>query len=135
MRLTVVGCSGSVPSADSPASCYLVQAHDGERRWNVLLDLGSGALGPLHRHVDPADVDAVLLSHLHADHCLDLCGLYVVLKYAPRDGTSAAGHRRKPQVWGPTGTAGRACADSWTSSSGASGNRSGWGRSSSPPSG
>jgi ribonuclease BN (tRNA processing enzyme) len=107
MRLTVVGCSGSVPSADSPASCYLLQADDGDRTWHVLLDLGNGALGPLHHHVDPAEVDAVLLSHLHADHCLDLCGLYVVLRYAPRKGTPEAGARRKPQVWGPAGTADR----------------------------
>jgi ribonuclease BN (tRNA processing enzyme) len=83
MRLTVVGCSGSVPSADSPASCYLVQADDGDRTWNVLLDLGSGALGALQRHVDPADLDAVFITHLHPDHCVDVCGLYVTRKYRP----------------------------------------------------
>ena len=33
----------------------------------------------------PADIDAVLLSHLHADHCLDLTGLYVSLRYTPGD--------------------------------------------------
>jgi ribonuclease BN (tRNA processing enzyme) len=99
MRLTVVGCSGSVPSVDSPASCYLVEADDGQRTWHVLLDLGSGALGPLQRHVDPTQVDAVLLSHLHADHCLDLCGFYVLRKYHP------SGPQPRIPVWGPPGTA------------------------------
>jgi ribonuclease BN (tRNA processing enzyme) len=107
MRLTLVGCSGSVPSADSPASCYLVEADDGQRTWRVVLDLGSGALGPLQQHVDPTRLDAVLLSHLHADHCLDLCGLYVMLKYAPRDGTPEPTRLHKPAVWGPDGTAER----------------------------
>jgi ribonuclease BN (tRNA processing enzyme) len=72
------------------------------RTYRVLLDLGSGALGPLQRHLAVADVDAVCLSHLHADHCLDLCGLYVALKYHP----DLAGRRRVP-VFGPHGTAGR----------------------------
>ena len=41
MRLTVVGCAGSFPGPDSPASCYPVE-HDGAR---ILLDLGNGSLG------------------------------------------------------------------------------------------
>ena len=79
MRLTIVGCAGSFPGPDSASSCYLVE-HDGFR---MLVDLGSGALGPLQRHLDLRDVDAVLLSHLHADHCFDLSGFYVVSKYHP----------------------------------------------------
>lgn len=84
MRLTVVGCSGSIPGPASAASCYLVE-HDDEsgRTWRVLLDLGSGALGPLQDHCDPRDLDAVLLSHLHPDHCLDVTGLHVLLHYHP----------------------------------------------------
>jgi len=79
MKLTVVGCSGSFPGPDSAASCYLVE-HDG---YHLVLDLGSGALGPLQRHVRLNDVDAVWVSHLHADHCADLCGFYVARKYSP----------------------------------------------------
>lgn len=79
MRLTVVGCSGSFPGPESAASCYLVE-HDG---YALVLDLGSGALGPLQRHVDLDAVDAVLVSHLHADHCADLCGYYVARRYRP----------------------------------------------------
>jgi ribonuclease BN (tRNA processing enzyme) len=73
VRLTIVGCSGSVPGPTSAASCYLVE-HDGFR---LLLDLGSGAFGALQQHLDPGAVDAVVLSHLHADHCLDLTAMVV----------------------------------------------------------
>ena len=98
MRLTIVGCAGSFPGPDSAASCYLVEADDDAgRRWRVLLDLGSGALGPLQRHLPLADLDAVLLSHLHPDHCADLCGLYVALRYNP-----AGRPERRLPVYGPT---------------------------------
>lgn len=79
MRLTVVGCAGSYPNAVSAASCYLVE-HDGFR---LVLDFGSGALGPMHNYADPCDLDGVLLSHLHADHFLDMCPLYVARRYQP----------------------------------------------------
>jgi ribonuclease BN (tRNA processing enzyme) len=79
VRLTVVGCSGSFPGPDSAASCYLVEA-GGHR---VLLDLGSGALGSLASHVDIYSLDAVLLSHLHADHFFDVCSLFVARRYRP----------------------------------------------------
>ncbi len=94
MKLTVIGCAGSYPAPHAPCSCYLVEA-DGVR---VLLDLGNGALGALQDHADLGAIDAVVLSHLHADHCLDLCGYYVYRNYHP-DG-------RLPllPVWGPHGT-------------------------------
>lgn len=102
MRLVVIGCSGSFPGPDSAASSYLVQAEDAEgRTWSVLLDLGSGALGPLQRHVDPRTLDAVALSHLHADHVADLAVLNVLLRYHPD------GPRTQLPVHGPDGTAER----------------------------
>lgn len=82
MRLTVVGCAGSFPNAESAASCYLVE-HDGHR---LVLDLGNGSLGALAQFVDlddPACLDAVVLSHCHIDHCADLASLYVVRRYHP----------------------------------------------------
>ncbi len=90
----MLGCSGSVPGPDGPASAYLVE-HAGFR---LLLDLGSGAFGALQRHLDPAAVDAVVLSHLHPDHCLDLCP-YVVWRRYGRDERPA----RIP-VLGPAGS-------------------------------
>ncbi len=101
MRLTIVGCSGSYPGPDSTASCYLLEAEHEGRTWRVLLDLGNGALGQLHRYADPLEIDAVLVSHLHADHCLDLCGYYVMRKYHP------TGPQPRIPVWGPAGTADR----------------------------
>jgi ribonuclease BN (tRNA processing enzyme) len=94
MRLTVVGCSGSLPGPGSPASCYLVE-HDGFR---VVVDLGSGAIGPLQRHVGLDAVDAVLISHLHVDHVVDLCSYYVARRYAP------GGPLPPLQVVAPAGT-------------------------------
>ncbi len=83
MRLTVVGCAGSFPGPDSAASCYLVQAPFEGRTYSLVLDLGSGSFGVLQRHLDPREIDAIALSHLHADHCFDMSGLYVVGKYHP----------------------------------------------------
>lgn len=101
MRLTIVGCSGSFPGPDSPASCYLVEAHHDGRVFRLLLDLGNGALGTLQKYAELETIDAVLLSHLHADHCLDLCGFYVVRKYRP------GGALPLLPVYGPDGTAER----------------------------
>lgn len=79
VKLTVVGCSGSFPGPDSPASCYLLE-HDDRR---ILLDLGNGALGPLQKYADIQNIDAVLISHLHVDHFVDLCSYHVARKYRP----------------------------------------------------
>jgi ribonuclease BN (tRNA processing enzyme) len=102
MKLTVIGCSGSFAGPESAASCYLVEADDASgRTWRILLDLGSGALGPLQQYTDPATVDAVFFTHLHPDHCLDLCGYYVFRKYHP------GGALPPIPVWGPAGVAER----------------------------
>lgn len=73
MRLTVIGCSGSFPGPDSAASCYLVEAEG----FRLLLDMGSGGLSALQRHARLDQIDAVCVSHLHSDHCVDLCGFSV----------------------------------------------------------
>jgi ribonuclease BN (tRNA processing enzyme) len=101
MKLTIVGCSGSLSGPDSPASSYLVQAPYRDRTFSLLLDCGPGAMGALYRYLDPREVDAIALSHLHADHCLDLCGYYVAACYSP----SAPWPRRS--VYGPTNAASR----------------------------
>lgn len=83
MKLTMIGCAGSFPGPDSAASCYLVEAPFEGRTYRLLLDLGSGSFGALQRHLDPIDIDAISISHLHPDHCFDMSGLYVYRKYHP----------------------------------------------------
>ena len=102
MRLTVLGCSGSGPGPTSPASSYLLTA-GGTR---LLLDLGNGSFGPLQRHLDPWELDAVALSHLHADHCADMANLVVHRRYHP---APPAGVAPLP-VYAPDGAADRLAA-------------------------
>jgi ribonuclease BN (tRNA processing enzyme) len=97
MRLTVVGCAGSFPGPDSPASCYLLEA-DGFR---VVIDFGNGSLGALQKYAGLFDIDAVFLSHLHVDHCVDLYSYSVARTY------SAAGPQPAIPVYGPARTAER----------------------------
>jgi len=97
VELTVIGCTGSMSGPDAPASCYLVQ-HEG---YSLLLDLGNGALGTLMRFMDITDIDAIVFSHLHGDHCLDLTSLYVARRFG------GYGGRRRLPVIGPSGTAAR----------------------------
>lgn len=80
MRLTVLGSSPSWQDAGGACSGYLLQEDD----TNVLIDCGSGVLGKLREHVEYVDVDAVVISHLHADHFLDLVPYAHALTYAPR---------------------------------------------------
>lgn len=79
MRLTVLGCSGSVGGPDSAASGYLLT---GPGMTPVVLEFGPGILGALQRYADPGAVN-IFLTHLHADHCADISGLLVWRRYHP----------------------------------------------------
>ena len=97
MQLTVIGCSGSFPGPDSPASCYLLEAEG----FRLVMDMGNGALGVLQRHAGLFGIDAICVSHLHGDHCIDLSSYWVVRRYAPE------GPRPPVPLYGPKGTAER----------------------------
>jgi ribonuclease BN (tRNA processing enzyme) len=100
MRLTVLGCAGSFPGPDSPCSAYLVEAED----FRLLVDFGAGSLSALQRYATLTSIDAIVLSHLHADHILDACNYVVVRRYAPEGAYPAL------PLYGPTGTADRLAA-------------------------
>jgi ribonuclease BN (tRNA processing enzyme) len=80
VRLKVLGKSPAWQDAGGACSGYLVEAAD----TCLLLDCGSGVFGKLRTVGDYADVDAVVISHLHADHILDLIPYASGLIYAPR---------------------------------------------------
>src|SRR6516225_5493532 len=97
MQVTVIGCSGSFPGPDSPSSCYVLEAEG----FRMVIDLGNGTLGALQRHAPLFGIDAICLSHLHADHWVDLGSYGVARQYAPD------GPRPPIPVHSPGGTAQR----------------------------
>jgi len=80
MRLTVLGKSPSWQDAGGACSGYLLEEDD----TTVLIDCGNGVFAKLREQIDYVDVDAVVISHLHADHFLDLVPYSYALSYAPR---------------------------------------------------
>ena len=90
------GRVSSVPGPESPASGYLIQ----DQGYTLLLDLGHGAFGALQRHIAPTAVDAIVISHLHADHFIDLVPYSYALSYSPHP---CAGRGRRPELHVPPG--------------------------------
>lgn len=66
--MTVLGSAGTYPHPGNPCSGYLVQSPTA----SVWLDVGPGTFGPLQEHVALSEVDAIVISHEHPDHCLEL---------------------------------------------------------------
>jgi ribonuclease BN (tRNA processing enzyme) len=105
VKLTVLGKSPAWQDAGGACSGYLVD--EGETA--VLVDCGNGVFGKLREHIDYVDVDAVLISHLHADHFLDLVPFAYALIYAPRqqpvpvNGWSGTDKPARPVLYAPPG--------------------------------
>lgn len=95
MKLTVLGKSPSWEDVGAACSSYLVE--DGETA--LLIDCGSGALGKLRERIDYRDLDAIVISHFHADHLLDLVPFACALSYGP----AAADGTRPPRLLAPQG--------------------------------
>lgn len=79
MELTVLGACGSygAPTGGGACSGYLVRSGS-TALW---LDCGNGTFANLQRHVAVRDLSAVIITHGHPDHCVDLFGLHVLLRY------------------------------------------------------
>jgi ribonuclease BN (tRNA processing enzyme) len=95
MKLTVLGKSPAWTDAGGACSGYLIEGEDGRP---FLVDCGNGVFGKLRLRRDYRDVEAVLISHLHADHLLDLVPFAYALTVGP-----AAGEVRRPRLIAPTG--------------------------------
>ena len=94
VELIVLGKSPAMPDANGANSGYLFR-HEG---FTLLVDCGSGVFSKLRLFADPLDVDAVLITHLHADHTTDLIPFSHALTYPYADRT------RRPALWGPPGS-------------------------------
>jgi ribonuclease BN (tRNA processing enzyme) len=92
VKVTVLGSSGAYPAAGGAASGYLLE-HEG---FHAALDFGTGALSNLQRQIPFAELEAVVLSHEHMDHCLDLYPMFIARFFAAE---------RLPAlpVWAPPG--------------------------------
>jgi ribonuclease BN (tRNA processing enzyme) len=95
VRLTILGCAGSIPGPNTAASGYLIEA-DG---FVLGLELGNGTLAELQGLRNPFDLDALVLSHLHPDHCADVSALTVLRRYHPEPPYEV--RPRKLPLYGP----------------------------------
>lgn len=92
MELTVLGACGSYAGpACGACSGYLLRA-GGAAIW---LDCGNGTFANLQRHLAVEDLTAVVITHQHPDHCVDLYSLHIMLAYGLE--------RQGLPVYGPEG--------------------------------
>ncbi|MBE2318772.1 MBL fold metallo-hydrolase [Solirubrobacter sp. CPCC 204708] len=94
MRITVLGKSPAWQDADGACSGYLVEG-GGQ---TVLLDCGPGVFAKLRGVVAYEDVDAIVISHLHADHVMDLVPFASGIRYRPWEGEPP-----RPRLYAPPG--------------------------------
>jgi ribonuclease BN (tRNA processing enzyme) len=105
VQVTVLGKSPAWQDVDGACSGYLIE-EDGFR---LLLDCGNGVFSKLRRVSDYVSLDAVLISHLHADHFLDLVPFAYALTYAPRQqpvpvaGWPGTDTPARPRLYAPPG--------------------------------
>lgn len=78
MSCEVLGATGSQPGRGRACSGYLLTSGD----TTVLVDCGFGIATRLTSLMDPADLDAIFITHRHLDHAIDLLGIWAVLRRA-----------------------------------------------------
>ncbi|WP_288832465.1 MBL fold metallo-hydrolase [uncultured Corynebacterium sp.] len=96
MRLTILGCSGSLGAPGNPGSSYLITSPGSPETPGILMDFGPGALAALQPVFDPANAH-VIFTHLHADHCSDFPSLLVWRRFHP-----TAPAARRNLMYGPS---------------------------------
>jgi ribonuclease BN (tRNA processing enzyme) len=96
MRLRVLGSSGGYPAPGNPSTGFFLE-HEEAKLW---IDAGNGTFAELQKAVDFTRVSALLLSHIHADHCADVYPLHVAIRYGLGGGF-------KLPVYAPPGSAER----------------------------
>lgn len=94
LDIVVLGCSGTHPGPGRMCSGYLFRSHGTQ----VLVDCGYGSTSNLYRVTPLEDVTAIVLTHAHPDHCVDLIGIYYALRFD-------SGGEGRIDVHAPAGTA------------------------------
>ena len=79
MELTILGGSAAAPNPGDACAGY----HVASGATALLLDCGSGVVSRLRALADERALSGVVITHLHADHTLDLIALRYALKYVP----------------------------------------------------
>lgn len=94
MHMTVLGCRAGMPADGQPSSGYLVDSTS----TRVLLDCGPGVALSLSAHAAADTLDAVVITHLHLDHCYDLLpiGKSILMTVAEYPDSE-----KEPQAWAP----------------------------------
>jgi len=82
MKVTILGNNGPYPVAGGACSSYLIES----KGTRILADAGSGSLSNLMKIIDPADLDAIILTHLHWDHITDIPILHYYLYISKLNG-------------------------------------------------
>lgn len=95
-EVVVLGASGTFPAPGAACSGYLLRSGGSD----VWVDAGPGTFANLQRHTGYLGLSAVVLSHLHLDHILDVYPFYYALRYAP-----GAPEPRGIEVYAPAGAA------------------------------
>lgn len=91
LTVTVLGSAGSHPAAGRLCSAVLVTAEVDGVATHLLVDAGNGSTANLQRRVALADLDAVVVTHRHVDHCVDLASATYALRF---DAAFVSGARR-----------------------------------------
>lgn len=93
LEVTVLGSAGTHPAPGRACSGYLLRS----ATTHIMVDCGNGSSGNLQRHVAIEDLDALVITHRHPDHCVDLIAMYFALRFHP-----AGPHHL--DVYAPAGT-------------------------------
>ena len=86
MDFTVLGCGAAYPRAGGACSGFLIRA-DGVSIW---LDAGNGTFSRLQELMSYRDVDALVLTHGHADHVADAVPFMYALGFDPQQPATSA---------------------------------------------
>lgn len=78
MKVKVIGKYGRYCAKNEATNCFLLQTDNGK---NIVVDMGSGSLSKLQNYIDIAQIDMVIITHLHFDHMCDLGTLAYAVQY------------------------------------------------------